>query len=203
MLEILISGVLQASVTGTVKYIEWKTACRAAWRSLLKNIILIGMPGSGKSTIGVVLAKKMGYRFIDSDLLIQEKYNKTLEQLIEEHSDAGFIQIENDVNKAIDTERTVIATGGSVVYGEEAMQHLKQIGLVVYLEVPEEELKKRLGSLKERGVVSNGKTTVEEIFADRRALYEKYADITVPAASELLRHSVEEVYEKIQQYTVQ
>lgn len=169
----------------------------------MNNIILIGMPGSGKSTIGVVLAKKMGYRFIDSDLLIQEKYNKTLEQLIEEHSDAGFIRIENDVNKAIAAERTVIATGGSVVYGEEAMRHLQQIGLVVYLEVPEEELKKRLGSLKERGVVSNGKTTVAEIFADRKRLYEKYADITVPAANELLRCSVEEVYEKIMRYTVQ
>ena len=83
----------------------------------MKNIILIGMPGSGKSTIGVVLAKKMGYQFIDSDIVIQQKYEKTLEQLIDEHSDAGFIQIENDVNKEIKAERTVIATGGGVRQG--------------------------------------------------------------------------------------
>ena len=132
----------------------------------MKNIILIGMPGSGKSTIGVVLAKKMGYQFIDSDIVIQQKYEKTLEQLIDEHSDAGFIQIENDVNKEIKAERPVIATGGSVVYGREAMEHFKKTGVVVYLKVPEEELKKRLGSLKERGVVSNGKATIAEIFED-------------------------------------
>ena len=96
----------------------------------MKNIILIGMPGSGKSTIGVVLAKKMGYQFIDSDIVIQQKYAKTLEQLIDEHSDAGFIQIENDVNKEIKAEHTVIATGGSVVYGREAMEHFKKTGIL-------------------------------------------------------------------------
>ena len=156
----------------------------------MKNIILIGMPGSGKSTIGVVLAKKMGYQFIDSDIVIQQKYEKTLEQLIDEHSDAGFIQIENDVNKEIKAERTVIATGGSVVYGREAMEHFKKTGVVVYLKVPEEELKKRLGSLKERA----------EIFEDRKALYEQYADITVTCANEMLRYSVEDVYAKINAY---
>ena len=92
----------------------------------MKNIILIGMPGSGKSTIGVVLAKKMGYQFIDSDIVIQQKYAKTLEQLIDEHSDAGFIQIENDVNKEIKAERTVIATGGSVVYAGKPWNILKR-----------------------------------------------------------------------------
>ena len=166
----------------------------------MKNIILIGMPGSGKSTIGVVLAKKMGYQFIDSDIVIQQKYAKTLEQLIDEHSDAGFIQIENDVNKEIKAEHTVIATGGSVVYGREAMEHFKKTGVVVYLKVPEEELKKRLGSLKERGVVSNGKATIAEIFEDRKALYEQYADITVTCANEMLRYSVEDVYAKINAY---
>ena len=143
------------------------------------------MPGSGKSTIGVVLAKKMGYQFIDSDIVIQQKYAKTLEQLIDEHSEA---------------EHTVIATGGSVVYGSEAMEHFKKTGVVVYLKVPEEELKKRLGSLKERGVVSNGKATIAEIFEDRKALYEQYADITVTCANEMLRYSVEDVYAKINAY---
>ena len=152
----------------------------------MKNIILIGMPGSGKSTIGVVLAKKMGYQFIDSDIVIQQKYAKTLEQLIDEYSDAGFIQIENDVNKEIKAERTVIATGGSVVYGREAMEHFKKTGVVVYLKVPEEEL--------------NGKATIAEIFEDRKALYEQYADITVTCANEMLRYSVEDVYAKINAY---
>ena len=147
-----------------------------------------------------VLAKKMGYQFIDSDIVIQQKYAKTLEQLIDEHSDAGFIQIENDVNKEIKVEHTVIATGGSVVYGREAMEHFKKTGVVVYLKVPEEELKKRLGSLKERGVVSNGKATIAEIFEDRKALYEQYADITVTCANEMLRYSVEDVYAKINAY---
>lgn len=163
----------------------------------MKNIVLIGMPGCGKSTIGVVLAKKLGYRFVDSDLLIQEKYENTLENLIEEYGDAGFVQLESDVNKSINVQKTVIATGGSAVYGAEAMEHLKQIGTVIYLEVPERELKERLGSLKERGVVSNGKTTVEEIYEDRKALYKKYADITVELNSKILRESVEELYELI------
>lgn len=157
----------------------------------MNNIVLIGMPGCGKSTIGVVLAKRLGYKFIDSDLLIQDKHGKTLEELIDEHGDAGFIQIENDVNCSIEAERTIIATGGSVVYGEQAMEHLKSIGTVVYLEVSEEEIEERLGSLKERGVVSNGKTTVMEIFEDRKNLYRKYADVTFRQNGRVLRECVE------------
>ena len=157
------------------------------------NIVLIGMPGSGKSTIGVVLAKRLGYDFVDSDLVIQGAYHKTLEQLIEENGDAGFIQIENDLNKSLEYTKTVIATGGSVVYGSEAMEHLKSIGTIVYLKVSEADLNERLGSLKERGVVSNGKTTVKEIFDDRRALYEKYAEITVNLEGKSLKDSVLEL----------
>lgn len=157
------------------------------------NIVLIGMPGSGKSTIGVVLAKRLGYDFVDSDLVIQGAYHKTLEQLIEENGDAGFIQIENDINKSLEYTKTVIATGGSVVYGSEAMEHLKSIGTIVYLKVSEADLNERLGSLKERGVVSNGKTTVKEIFDDRRALYEKYAEITVNLEGKSLKDSVLEI----------
>lgn len=157
------------------------------------NIVLIGMPGSGKSTIGVVLAKRLGYDFVDSDLVIQGAYHKTLEQLIEENGDSGFIQIENDINKSLEYTKTVIATGGSVVYGSEAMEHLKSIGTIVYLKVSEADLNERLGSLKERGVVSNGKTTVKEIFDDRRALYEKYAEITVNLEGKSLKDSVLEL----------
>lgn len=160
----------------------------------MKNIILIGMPGSGKSTLGVVLAKKLGYRFLDSDLLIQEQYQTTLERLIEEYGDEGFIKLENDVNCSIKAEKTVIATGGSAVYGQQAMRHFQDIGTVIYLDVSQKELEERLGSLKERGVVANGKTTVGEIFSERRSLYEKYADRTVVLNHKLLRESVEEIY---------
>ena len=158
------------------------------------NFRLIGMPGSGKSTLGVVLAKKIGYSFIDSDIVIQDTYKKTLEQLIEENGDTGFIKIENDVNCLISPEHTIIATGGSAVYGAEAMEHFKQIGTVIYLE---KELESRLGSLKERGVVSNGKSTVEEIFEDRKRLYEKYADITIVQEGRDIRMIVEDMYKKL------
>ena len=161
------------------------------------NIILIGMPGSGKSTLGVVLAKKIGYSFIDSDIVIQDTYKKTLEQLIEENGDTGFIKIENDVNCLISPEHTIIATGGSAVYGDEAMEHFKQIVTVIYLKVSEKELESRLGSLKERGVVSNGKSTVEEIFEDRKRLYEKYADITIVQEGRDIRIIVEDMYKKL------
>lgn len=163
----------------------------------MRNIILIGMPGSGKSTLGVVLAKKLGYKFIDSDLLIQEKYGKTLERLIEEYGDEGFIKLENDVNCSIEAERAVIATGGSAVYGSEAMEHFRDIGTVIYLEVCEEELEERVGSLKERGVVSNGKKNIEEIFADRKNLYRRYADITLNQNGKKIRESVEEMYDLV------
>lgn len=163
----------------------------------MKNIVLIGMPGSGKSTVGVVLAKKLGYSFMDSDIVIQEKYNKTLEEIIDEEGDAGFIKIENDVNKSINAYHCIIATGGSAVYGEEAMQHFKKDCLMVYLEISEKELEGRIGSIKERGVVSNGKETIEEIYKDREELYKKYADIVINQDGKNIRESVEELYKII------
>lgn len=163
----------------------------------MKNIIFIGMPGSGKSTLGVVLAKKLGYSFIDSDLVIQEKYGTTLERIIEKYGDDGFIKIENDVNYTINAEHAVIATGGSAVYGETAMEHFKDIGTVIYLEVDEIELEERVGSLKERGVVSNGKTTIDEIFEDRKNLYRKYADITLNLNGKSIRESVDDIYDNL------
>ena len=159
----------------------------------MSNIILIGMPGAGKSTIGVVLAKVLGYKFVDSDLVILEKEGKLLSQLIEENGDAGFIQIENDVNKSIEVDHAVIATGGSAVYGAEAMEHLRQIGTVVYLAVPYEEIQRRVGSLKDRGVVSNGKEKIEDIYADRIALYEKYADVIIKDWDIPIRETIKKI----------
>ena len=125
----------------------------------MNNVILIGMPGAGKSTVGVVLAKRLGWRFLDSDLVIQEKCGKLLYQLIEERGEAGFLMLENEVNRNIQGRRMVVATGGSAVYGKEAMAHFREIGRVVYLRLPYEELKERLGDLHQRrGVIRQGRT---------------------------------------------
>ena len=114
------------------------------------NIVLIGMPGVGKSTIGVILAKVLGYSFLDADLLIQEQEGKLLREIIEEKGTDGFIEVENRVNASIRADRAIIATGGSVVYGKEAMEHLKEIGRVVYLKVSYAILEKRLADIKEQ-----------------------------------------------------
>lgn len=145
-----------------------------------RNIVLIGMPGSGKSTIGVVLAKNLGMRFVDSDLVIQEQCEKRLCELIDELGDKGFLELENEINSKIEASNAIIATGGSAVYGQQAMEHFKEIGTVVYLKVPYKEIVRRLGDLHERGVVSNGHgNNIEEIFAERESLYNKYADIVI------------------------
>lgn len=143
------------------------------------NIILIGMPASGKSTLGVILAKVLGYKFIDSDILIQEKQERKLSQIIEDEGIDGFIEIENEVNASIDCEKTVISTGGSAVYGEKAMEHFKSIGKVVYLHVDYDRLVKRLSDIKQRGVVIREGQTFEQLYDERMKLYKKYADITV------------------------
>ena len=125
---------------------------------------MIGMPGVGKSTIGVVLAKVLGYQFVDADLLIQEAEGKLLSELIEENGTDGFIEIENRVNSQIQTHRSVIATGGSVIYGKEAMEHLKSIGTVVYLKQNLRVLQRRLRNLKGRGVVLKEGQTLADLY---------------------------------------
>ena len=145
----------------------------------MENVVLIGMPGVGKSTVGVVLAKVLGYQFIDADLLIQKKMNMVLSEIIKKEGTDGFMKIENDVNASIEKDRTVIATGGSVVYCEEAMEHLKSIGTVIYLKLSLESLSKRLGNLVGRGVVLKKGQTLEHLYEERTPLYEKYADLTI------------------------
>ncbi len=143
------------------------------------NVVLIGMPGVGKSTLGVVLAKELGFEFVDADLLIQKRENRLLKEIIAEDGVEGFLKIENDVNASINTDKTVIATGGSVIYGAEAMEHLKEIGTVVYLKLDYETLDSRLGCLKGRGVVLKDGQTLKSLYEERIPLYEKYADIIV------------------------
>lgn len=145
----------------------------------MNNITLIGMPGVGKSTLGVVLAKVLGYQFIDADLLIQKEEKRKLSVIIEQEGPEGFKKIENRINASIEAENTVIATGGSVVYCEEAMEHLKSIGKVVYLKLSLKPLSRRLGNLKGRGVLLKEGQTLRDLYRERIPLYEKYADITV------------------------
>ncbi len=144
-----------------------------------KNITLIGMPGAGKSTVGVVLAKVLGYRFVDSDLEIQEQTGKLLHELISELGDEGFLKLENQVNAGLHVENSVIATGGSVVFGREAMEHLREISVVIYLRLSCESLKERLGDLHKRGVVLKHGQTLEDLMQIRGPLYERYADYII------------------------
>lgn len=159
----------------------------------MKNIILIGMPGAGKSTVGIVLAKKMGYQFLDSDLLIQDQEGLLLHEIIEKKGLDGFEQIENQVNASINTEKTVIATGGSVIYGEEAMNHLKDIGTVVYLKLSYQSLEQRLGDLARRGVAMRPGQTLANLYEERIPLYEKYAEKTIDCENKEIREIVEEI----------
>ena len=144
-----------------------------------KNIILIGMPGVGKSTVGVILAKVLGYQFVDSDLVIQKEEGKLLKEIIAEVGPEGFIEVENRINASLDVTNSVVATGGSVVYGKEAMEHLREIGTVVYLSLPFEEINRRLSDIKGRGVVLRDGQTLKDLYDERIILYEKYADVRI------------------------
>ncbi|MDD3206104.1 MAG: shikimate kinase [Lachnospiraceae bacterium] len=163
-----------------------------------QNVILIGMPGSGKSTVGVVLAKNMGYHFIDSDILIQDQYGKLLHEIIEERGIEGFWKVENDVNASVQEERCVLATGGSAVYGAEAMEHLQKIGTVVYLQLSFESIKERLGDLNKRGVTVKEGQTLKDLYEERIPLYERYAHLTIDCEKASIRDIVAKIAEMIQ-----
>mgnify|MGYP000084493400 FL=1 len=146
-----------------------------------RNVVLIGMPGAGKSTLGVVLAKIIGYDFIDADLVIQNQCDKTLQMIIDACGPEGFIEVENNILSDIDADRSIVSTGGSAVYSDAAMKHLTEIGTVVYLKISYGQLVHRLSDLRERGVVmKNGiGMSLRELFDERLPLYERYAEITV------------------------
>ncbi|MBQ9151399.1 MAG: shikimate kinase [Clostridia bacterium] len=149
-----------------------------------RHIVLIGMPACGKSTVGVLAAKTLGYRFIDSDLIIQEREGRRLHRIIREEGQAGFLAIEERVNLSLGNDSTpaVIATGGSAVYSEAAMVHFKSVGTVVYLRLSFETVQKRLGNFTHRGVVMPEGYTLRDLYDERCALYEKYADIIIDEA---------------------
>ena len=157
------------------------------------NIVLIGMPGCGKSTIGVLLAKLIGYDFLDSDLLIQKQEKRKLFQIIDEKGLEYFNALENEINSKIVVEETVIATGGSVVYGKEAMAHLKEIGTIVYLNVPLKEIEKRVTNLSTRGIAMEKGMTLSDLYKERSVLYERYADVLVDCGKDSLLENAEKI----------
>ncbi|MGO5052881.1 shikimate kinase [Lachnospiraceae bacterium LCP25S3_G4] len=157
------------------------------------NVILIGMPAVGKSTIGVVVAKRLGYEFIDTDLLIQRQENCLLKDIIETEGIERFLEIENQVNRDLEVENTVIAPGGSVVYCEEAMQHFAEIGTIIYLKVSFEIINQRINNAKTRGVVLKDGQTLQDLYNERVILFEKYAQITVCEDGLELEETIEQV----------
>ena len=159
------------------------------------NIILIGMSGSGKSTLGVVLAKRLGYDFVDTDILIQQKYHKLLQEIIDSEGNAEFARKEEKVLSEVDFKRTVISTGGSAIYYEKAMENLKRQGLVVYLAVPYEEIMRRIISPAKRGILIPEGLTLEDVWREREPLYRHYADLTLP----VVREKVETTVQRLQQ----
>ena len=161
------------------------------------NIVLIGMPGVGKSTVGVVLAKILGYQFIDADIVIQQETKKLLKDIISEEGGEGFIEIENRINASINVVNTVIATGGSAVYGEDAMKHYKEIGTVVYLRLGYDEINKRLSDIKNRGVVLKNGQNLLDIYEERCVLYEKYADIIIDEEGLNVEETIERIVSSI------
>ena len=155
------------------------------------NITLIGMPASGKSTVGVILAKILGLSFIDTDLVIQQREGALLCDIISERGLEGFLKAEESAVLSIGPSNTVIATGGSVVYSEAGMEYLKSLGKVVYLKVEKEDLFKRLHNIKQRGVVLSPGETLDEMYATRSVLYEKYADIVIDETNASVEETVE------------
>jgi len=168
---------------------------------ILMNIVLIGMPGCGKSTIGVILAKSLLCNFIDTDILIQNKYKKSLCEIIESVGIKEFKKIENEVISNIKCDNCVIATGGSAVYGAEAMKNLKSNGKIFYLQLTNEEIQSRIKNIKSRGVVMNKHCTLQDLFNERTPLYELYSDITVNCSGLSVEQCVNIIVDKIYKMT--
>ena len=156
-----------------------------------RNYTLVGMPASGKSTVGVLLAKRLGFSFVDVDIVIQEREKRLLKEIIAQEGIDGFMAVENRINASLDADRSVIAPGGSVIYGKEAMEHLREISTIVYLKLSYEDVKKRLGNLVDRGVVLKDGMTLLDLYNERVPYYERYADITVDETGQTVGETVD------------
>ncbi len=161
------------------------------------NIVLIGMPGCGKSTVGVLLAKSMLFNFLDTDLIIQGEFGKSLSDIINTRGNEEFKKIEEEILSELRVKSTVIATGGSAVYGQKAMENLKNGGIAVYLKLPLKEIEKRILNIKTRGIVMENGKNLSDLYSERTPLYEKYADITVDCTSLSAEETVNKIIEKL------
>ncbi len=160
----------------------------------MKNIVLIGMPSAGKSTVGVIIAKNLGMNFVDTDVLIQTRHEVLLQDILNTQGSRGFLEKEEEVILSLACRNTVIATGGSAVYSEKAMKHLKEDGIVIYLYITMDTVNKRLRNLKTRGVVLGKGQTLEDLYRERAPLYEKYADIKLDCSNNSIEDTLEAVH---------
>ncbi|MCH2175456.1 MAG: shikimate kinase [Lentisphaeria bacterium] len=164
---------------------------------IANNVSLIGMPGAGKSTIGVLLAKEFAFNFLDTDLLIQSQHHSPLSDIIAEIGNDGFRDLENKMLANLTVEDQVIATGGSACYCPEGMQNLAKLGPIVLLDIELKELQERLGCLKERGVVIAPGQTLQDLKHERDILYKKYASITIDCSHKTMEEIVAEIKDAI------
>jgi shikimate kinase len=158
-----------------------------------ENIVLIGMPGAGKSMVGVLLAKALGMSFVDTDLLIQEKEGRLLQEIINADGVKKFLRIEEDVLLQVDTENSVIATGGSIIYSKKIIDHLKEKGKLVYLKLRYDEIEQRIKNMSSRGIAIGKDQKLIDLYNERIGLYEKYADVIIDCSDA----TIEEVVQKI------
>ncbi len=167
----------------------------------MPNVVLIGMPACGKSTTGVVLAKTMRKSFIDTDLMIQEKEDRALQDIINESGNDYFREVEEDVLKTLKTTNSVISTGGSAIYYPEAIKNLKQNGTIVYLKISLETIEERLNNIHTRGVTMKEGDTIASLYAERIPLYEKYADVIIEADEFTVEETVEAIIAGFEEFT--
>ncbi len=163
----------------------------------MENIVLIGMPGSGKSTVGVLLAKALGYSFVDTDLIISRMAGKPLQKILDQDGLGEFLKLEEKTGKELRCESTVIATGGSMVMSDSAMKNLKESGRVVFIDVPLSEIKHRVTNIKTRGIAFDKGETLDDVYVKRYPLYKKYSDITVEFSSGSIENTIELIIEKL------
>lgn len=166
----------------------------------MRNIVLIGMPGSGKSTVGVLLAKTLGRKFIDTDIRIQETTGRLLQEIIDVDGVDGFLKIEEDTVLSLHRHRAVIATGGSVVYCNKAMEHLKAHGVVVYLQISFEEMERRLKNITTRGIVLHPGQSLRDLYVERIPLYEQYADSIINCTDDDSEDCVGKIVHDLQRF---
>ena len=155
------------------------------------------MPSAGKSTAGVIVAKNRGMFFVDTDVLLQTQQRRLLQDILNKDGIETFLELEESAILSIECENTVIATGGSAIYSENAMKHLKRNGIVIYLHIDMETVNKRLNNIKTRGVVLNSGQTLEEVYTQRKPLYEKYADIIINSSDYLIDNTIDAIHQRL------